>query len=61
VPGYAPDLNADEAVWHDLKQVELRNISCHDLTDLRHQLRLAITRWRPKPQVVRSFRKQDGY
>jgi hypothetical protein len=36
LPGYAPDLNPDEGVWNYLKNVELRNISCHDQAELRH-------------------------
>jgi transposase len=61
LPGYAPDLNPDEGVWHYLKHVELRNVTCHDLAELRWQLRLAVARLRHKPDVVRSFFKQYGY
>jgi transposase len=61
VPGYAPDLNPDEGVWNYLKQVELRNVTCHDQDELRHELRLAITRLRRKPDVIRSFIKHCGY
>jgi transposase len=61
LPGYAPDLNPDEGVWHYLKQVELRNVACHDLAELRCALRLALARLRHKPDVIRSFFKQYGY
>ena len=61
LPGYAPDLNPDEGVWHYLKQVELRNVACHDLAELRCVLRRAIVRLRHKPDVIRSFFKQFGY
>lgn len=61
LPGYAPDLNADEGVWNYLKHMELRNVTCHDLIELRHELRLAIGRLRRKPEVLRSFFKQYGY
>ncbi len=61
LPGYAPDLNPDEGVWDHLKQVELRNVACHDQQELRHQLRLAIARLRHKPELVRSFIKHYGY
>ncbi len=37
LPGYAPDLNPDEGVWNHLKNVELRNVSCHDQDELRHE------------------------
>ena len=61
LPGYAPDLNPDEGVWDYLKYVELRNVACHDLADLRYQLRLAIARLRHKPDIIRSFFKHYGY
>jgi transposase len=58
LPGYAPDLNPDEGVWNYLKNVEMRNLCCHDLTELRRQLRLAIARLRHKIKVVQSFIQQ---
>jgi transposase len=61
LPGYAPDLNADEGVWNYLKHVELGNVTCHDLTELRYELHLAIGRLRRKPDVLRGFFKQCGY
>lgn len=61
LPGYAPDLNPDEAVWDHLKNIELRNLSCHNQEELRHELRLAITRLRHRPDLIRSFITQYGY
>lgn len=61
LPGYAPDLNPDEGVWDHLKNVELSNVSCHDQQELRHELRLAITRLRHRPDLIRGFIKQYGY
>jgi transposase len=61
LPGYAPDLNPDEGVWHYLKQVELRNVACHNLAELRGVLQLAVARLRHKPDVIRSFFTQAGY
>jgi transposase len=55
LPAYAPDLNPAEGVWQQLKNVELRNISCKDLVQLRYELKLAIMRLRSRPQLVRSF------
>lgn len=55
LPAYAPDLNPDEGVWQHLKNVELRNIACQDLSQLRRELGLAIMRLRSTPHVVRSF------
>jgi len=63
LPGYAPDLNPDEAVWNYLKYVELRNVTCHDQhqQQLHNELLMAIARLRRKPNLIRSFIKQYGY
>jgi len=61
LPGYAPHLNPDEGVWDRLKNVELRNVTCHDQDELRHVLHLAIARLRHKPHLIRSFIKHYGY
>lgn len=52
LPGYAPDLNPDEGIWRYLKHVELRNLCCGDLSELRHALRLATARLRHKADVI---------
>jgi transposase len=54
LPGYAPDLNPDEGIWRYLKRVELRNVCCRDLPDLRQQLRRAVARLRHKRPIIRS-------
>ena len=61
LPGYAPDLNPSEGVWDHLKQVELRNVACHNARELRHQLRRAVDRLRQKPHLICSFIKHYGY
>lgn len=61
LPAYAPELNPDEAVWDQLKYVELRNTTCHDQDELRHELRRAITRLQHKPELIRSFVEHCGY
>jgi transposase len=61
LPGYAPDLNPwDEGGWHNLKDVEMRNLVCRDLDELHQELDLAVGRLRQKPQLVRSFFAQAG-
>jgi transposase len=61
LPGYAPDLNPDEGIWNYLKRVELANVCCADLDDLRHHLLRAGVRLRHKPEVVRACSRQCGY
>jgi transposase len=61
LPGYAPDLNPwDEGGWHHLKNVEMRNLVCHDVEELHEQFHLAVARLRHKPHLVRSFFAQAG-
>jgi transposase len=55
LPSYAPELNPDEGVWNYLKRVELRNLCCHDLTELRSELRKAVARLRRKTTVIQGF------
>ena len=52
LPGYAPDLNPDEGIWDYLKQVEMKNLCCHNLDDLHHELRKATARLRHKTDVI---------
>jgi transposase len=54
LPGYAPELNPDEGIWQYLKQVELKNVVCHDLVELRYELRLATARLRHKRHVIQG-------
>ncbi len=61
LPGYAPDLNSDEGIWNYLKRVELANVCCADLGDLRHHLLRAGVRVRHKPEVIRACSRQGGY
>lgn len=60
LPGYAPDLNADEGIWNYLKRVELRNVCCHDLAELRRELRRATTRLRHQRRVIQGCIRQVG-
>jgi transposase len=61
LPGYAPELNPAEGVWHYLKHRELRNVCCDDLAALRLELRLAVKRLRHKWQVRRGCIAECGY
>jgi transposase len=52
LPGYAPELNPDEGVWKHLKYVELKNICCQSLSELKVELRKAKERLRHKRDVI---------
>jgi transposase len=61
LPGYAPDLNADEGVWNLLKRVELANRCCHDLDELQWELGLAFRRLRRTADRLVACFRQCGY
>lgn len=60
LPAYAPELNPDEGVWNYLKNVELANVCCRTLDELRIRLRRAIIRLRRKPHIIQSFFQAAG-
>jgi hypothetical protein len=54
--GYAPDQNPwDEGGRHHLKDMEMANLVCRDVEDLRQEFHLAVGRLRQKPHWVQSF------
>ena len=61
LPGYAPDLNPDEGVWKHLKCVELKNLCCQSLAQLRVELRKAKERLRHKKHVILGCIRQPGF
>ena len=61
LPGYAPELNADEGIWCYLKRVELKNMVCRDLSHLRSELRKATKRLLHKTEVIQGCIRQPGY
>jgi transposase len=61
LPGYAPDLNPDEGIWKHLKCVELKNVCCQSLSELRVELRRAKERLRHKTRVILGCIRQPGF
>ena len=61
LPGYAPDLNPDEGVWKHLKCVELKNLCCESLKELKVELRKAKERLRHKRDVILGCIRQPGF
>jgi hypothetical protein len=55
------EVGRHEGVWHYLKHLELRNVCCDDLAELRLELRLAVKRLRHKRQVLQGCIAQCGY
>jgi transposase len=54
LPGYTPDLNPDEGVWNYLKRVELANVCCRDLDELRTQVIRARECLRHKRDIIHA-------
>jgi hypothetical protein len=61
LPAYAPERNPAEGVRRDLTRVEWKDVCCHDVPELGHELHLAIARLRRKPDVIRACATQRGY
>ena len=60
LPGYAPDLDADEGDWNWLKNVEMKNLCCQGLDHLKTKLRKAKEQLRHKTQIIKSFFREVG-
>jgi transposase len=62
MPGYAPDLNPEEGIWKHLKSyVELKNLCCQSLSELKVELRRAKGRLRHKRDVILGCIRQPGF
>jgi transposase len=60
LPASAPELNPDEGLWAQLKGVELRNVCCGRIAQLRGELRDAVKRVRRKPRIIQGCFKGAG-
>ncbi len=60
-PGYCPDLHPQEGVWSYLKRVELKNLCCHDLSELARELKKATHRLRHKTDILKACVRQPGF
>jgi transposase len=61
LPSYAPNLNPQEGIWRFLKYVELKNVCCHHLAEVRLEVRRAIERLRFKVDVILGCIRQPSY
>ena len=61
LPGYAPELNPEEGIWKHLKCVELKNLCCQSLAELKVELRKAKERLRHKRDVILGCIRQPGF
>jgi hypothetical protein len=60
LPGYAPDLNPDEGIGNYLKRVELADVCCRDLPQLRTQVIRARERVRHKRDISHACSRHCG-
>ena len=61
LPAYAPDLNPVEGLWNHLKRVQLGNLCCTHLSQLRQELRKAVERIRHRTTLIAHLFHQPGY
>ncbi len=61
LPGYAPELNPDEGVWKHLESMELKNLCCQSLKELKVELRKAKERLRHKKHVILGCLRHPGF
>jgi transposase len=52
LPACAPELNPAEGIWHLIKDVQLGNVCCRDLSHLDHELYLATRRLRRRTDLI---------
>ncbi len=60
LPGYAPDLDPVEALWANLKGVELANLAGDTLADVTAAAERGIHRIRGTPHLAYSFLRHCG-
>jgi hypothetical protein len=60
LPGYAPDLNPVEALWANLKGVELANLAGDTLHEVTAAAERGIQRIRATPHLAYSFLRHTG-
>ena len=60
LPGYAPDLNPVEALWSNLKGVELANLAADTLQEVTAAAERGIQRIRATPHLAYSFLRHCG-
>ena len=61
LPGYAPDLNPVDGLWHYLKNIELRNVCFPGFGWLADGLARALGRVRRRRSVLLGFIRHAGY
>jgi transposase len=59
-PAYAPELNPDEGIWNYLKRVELKNLACQNISELRTEIRKAKERMRHKVDAIAACIEHAG-
>ncbi len=61
LPAYTPEVNPVEGIWGYLKRVELGNVCCRSIEELREELRYAIARLRHRVHVFQGCLAHAGY
>jgi transposase len=54
-PAYSPEVNADEQVWNQIKQVELKNVLCKNIKELKAKIMREFEKLKAKPELIKKF------
>jgi transposase len=54
-PPYSPELNPDEQVWHHLKNIALKNVTCRTKEELKKHLIIALDALKARKNIVAAF------
>lgn len=60
LPGYAPELNPDEFVWHHIKSQGISKSPLHDGESLRNRVDKDLDKLHHRPALIRSFFQAAG-
>lgn len=59
-PSYTPELSPDEGICTYRKRMELKNVCCHELKELRYERRLVAARLRHKRALIKAYIHHAG-
>lgn len=57
IPPYSPELNADEQVWNYIKHIEMKNVCCKGITELKMKVINVLENLKRKKELIQNFFK----
>jgi hypothetical protein len=59
-PAYAPEVDPQEYVWHQLKHVEFRNLTSYSMDQMRARIQAAVRRLRRRVALLKNLVHHAG-